>query len=135
MLAEALLSLPEDAAITDLDTPFIECRGLVLSGGSIIRDAGAETVEFLFTNFLGGLNRAFRGNIGFDDPLLDSNDRISALVLSDIALPLLNICQDAERRIGHFGEPGSQFEHQISSRSDEIRFQIELIKRYVQSLN
>jgi hypothetical protein len=80
---------------------------------------------------LGGVAKAFKPELGIEDSVADSSAHMSALVLTDIVLPLLDLCEVAEggmlKNTGEF----TDFMDTLIERSRDVRFQAELIKRFV----
>ncbi|WP_299848846.1 hypothetical protein [uncultured Roseovarius sp.] len=112
----------------------IETPGLTLSGAHMMvsqNDNGSLHVIFRFSFFLGNLNRAFKKDIGFADGLLDESSRLASLVMSDLALPIINLCEAAKAGLLDADAALSTFGARLSERADEISFQIELVKRFV----
>ncbi|WP_342075464.1 hypothetical protein [Yoonia sp. SS1-5] len=113
----------------------IEAPGITLSGAQIVATQNGGQVcniLFRFRFFLGGVNNAFQRDVGFGHSLADDSERISALVLSDLSLPILNICDAA--RVGLFQDsrPIATFGSKLADRAHELAFQIEMIKRFAQ---
>lgn len=120
--------------ILSLPTFLLEIPGLTLSGMDImatkLKEAGTNIIV-RFKTFLGGINRAFSQSIGFDDPVRDPAADLAANVICDVALPLLDICSSAELGVINLTDELSDFSRSVCKRSNEIRFQTELLKRYV----
>ena len=86
-------------------------------------------VRFRF--LLGALQLAFNKDVGFDDGVNDENSRLAALVIADLALPILNICEAAKAGLFAHDPRFTKFGSSLASRAEEISFQIELLKRFV----
>jgi len=84
-----------------------------------------------FRFFVGGINNVFRPRLGFDDCASDHAANLSARVLSDLALPFLNICEAHKNGVIDDKADFADFVIGLSQRSQELRFQVELLKRFV----
>lgn len=124
-LGTEVLSLPSFL----LETPGLTVRGVHLMATRLTD--GTLNIILRFGSFMGGINHVFAAHIGFDDPIGAQNEAISAQVLEDIASPLLDMCnwvevggEDAANMLGPFGKV-------VAERGNEIRFRIELLKRFI----
>lgn len=114
----------------------VEMPGLILSDASLIcteTNDGNLNIIFRINRFVGGVNRLFLNRIGFEDPLSPMVSEISARVLSDIAVPLLDLCAIAQQDLGPEDGPLGAFGKKLRERSAELEFHIELIKRFVEN--
>jgi hypothetical protein len=113
----------------------IQLPGLSLSGARLVATRltnGTVNVILRFKSFFGKINAAFRNNLGFDTRLDHVNSVLATKVLDDIALPLLNICTALDQDPA--ADPSSRMAkitRHLSAHSHEIRFQVELLKRFV----
>ena len=82
-------------------------------------------------SLLGGIAKAFRPDLGIEDSIPDHSAHMSALVLTDIVLPLLNLCEVAEHGMLQDSRNFAEFMDALIERSQDVRFQAELIKRFV----
>ncbi|AUR07869.1 hypothetical protein PhaeoP48_01719 [Phaeobacter inhibens] len=129
--------LSGETQVISLPSLILEVPGLVLAGAHIlttVNDDGSQSIIIRFRISLGGIGYAFRPDVGFGAGLEDLTREVSAQVLTDLALPLLNVLSateaglvDAESAIGSLSQ-------QLADRVHEIRFQIELVKRYTDGL-
>lgn len=120
-----VLSLPELV---------VELPGLSLSSVHIVvaqKQGGAQNIIFRFGNFVGGFNRALRNPLTFENSVADNNDRIATEVLSDIALPFLNLCRHPDIDGLPVQERVAKVHKRMAEKADEIEFYIELVKRFV----
>ncbi len=92
-------------------------------------------VTVRFGTFIGGINRMFREDIGFDDPLAEATSELAVRVIGEVAVPLLDLCAAAEQDLAGIGGPFGAFGRRVGERGHEIRFQAELLKRFVGSRN
>lgn len=126
-----------DTEIISLPSLVLEVPGIVLGGAQVLannRPDGSINIIIRFKFFFGGINRAFKHDVGFGDTIDDYNARISALVLADIAMPILNLCNAAQAGMFDADQNVRVFVKKMSEKSNDIQFQIELIKRYVDGL-
>lgn len=133
-LRECLNALSLEAEVVSLPEFFIETPGLILAGAHImssIAPDGMVAIILRFQLMIGGVACAFKSDIGVDRPVLDTRERIATLVLSDISLPLLDLCAAAETDLMSDTDTLARFSRELAERSHEIRFQVELVKRYI----
>ncbi|UWS09632.1 hypothetical protein K4K98_08115 [Phaeobacter inhibens] len=136
-LNDCVNMLSGETQVISLPSLILEVPGLVLAGAHIlttVNDDGSQSIIIRFRISLGGIGYAFRPDVGFGAGLEDLTREVSAQVLTDLALPLLNVLSateaglvDAESAIGSLSQ-------QLADRVHEIRFQIELVKRYTDGL-
>ncbi len=134
-LSRCLSKMSNDTEVIALPDFVIETPGLTLAGAHMMvskSDDGTLHIIFRFRFFLGGINRAFNRNIGFDGDIGDESSRLSALVLADLALPLLNFCEAAKAGMMTQEAPIFGFVDSLAERAHEISFQIELVKRFIE---
>ena len=84
-----------------------------------------------FRTILGGINRAFRQDLGIEDSVPEHCSHMSAAVLADIVLPLLDLCAAAEGGALETSKGLDDFIETLIERSQDVRFQAELVKRFV----
>ncbi|WP_244462741.1 hypothetical protein [Phaeobacter gallaeciensis] len=136
-LNDCVNMLSGETQVISLPSLILEVPGLVLAGAHIltsVNEDGSLSIIIRFRISLGGIGYAFRPDVGFGAGLEDLTREVSAQVLTDLALPLLNVLSateaglvDAESAIGSLSQ-------QLADRVHEIRFQIELVKRYTDGL-
>jgi len=127
-----------DTEIISLPNLVLEVPGIVLGGAQVLAKNGPDgslNIIIRFKFFLGGINRVFKHDVGFGDTIDDYNARTSTLVLADIAMPILNLCNAAQAGIFDADRDVGIFVKALSEKSNDIQFQIELIKRYVDGLD
>ncbi|MGB1234750.1 MAG: hypothetical protein ACPG5U_03330 [Planktomarina sp.] len=132
-VAECLEGLDNENQVKSLPDFAIELPGLTLARAHVMvshSDEDAFHVMIRFGSFLGAANRAFREEIGFDDGSQDEVARVSGLVLSDLVMPVLDICQAAQSGFFEGNQALTSFAEELEKRSQEISFQVELIKRF-----
>lgn len=137
-LEECLKRLSLDAEVVSLPDFFIETPGLILAGAHImssIAPDGMVAIILRFQLMIGGVACAFKSDIGVEKPVLDPRERLATLILSDISLPLLDICAAAETDLMSDTETFNRFARELAERSHEIRFQVELVKRYIAGMD
>ena len=133
-LKECLADLGPETQVISFKDFAIETPGLTLSGAHMMvtsDETGCLHVIFRFRFFLGSLHLAFNKGYGFDTVMADENSRLAALVISDLALPILNICEAAKSGLLDNHAPLTSFGDSLAARAHEISFQIELLKRFV----
>jgi len=131
-----LAKLSGENEVLSLPSFLYESSDLVLSGAHIIATrTGKNTMNIIvrFGFFLGGINRIFKDDMGFDNPMNDHSSHLSAAILSDLALPLLHICRAAEQGLGALDGQLGRLGATLAQRSGEIAFQVELLNRYLAS--
>ncbi|WP_254683353.1 hypothetical protein [Phaeobacter sp. LSS9] len=136
-LQDCVNMLSGETQVISLPSLILEVPGLVLAGAHVlttVNEDGSQSIIIRFRISLGGIGYAFRPDVGFGAGLEDLTREVSAQVLTDLALPLLNVLSateaglvDAESAIGSLSQ-------QLADRVHEIRFQIELVKRYTDGL-
>ena len=137
-LRHCLKSLSLDTEVLSLPEFFIETPGLILGGAQVmssIAPDGMVAIILRFQLMIGGVAYAFKTDVGVEHPIVDQRERLATLVLSDISLPLLDICAAAEADMLSDRESFGAFARQIAERSREIRFQVELVKRYLEGMD
>lgn len=133
-LKECLEGLGSETKVISFQDFAIETPGLTLAGAHLMvssDEAGCLHIIFRFRFFLGSLHLAFNKGYGFDGVMVDENSRLAALVISDLALPILNICEAAKSGLLEGTAPLTTFGDSLAARAHEISFQIELLKRFV----
>lgn len=135
-LNQCLASLSDKTEVVSLPSIAIEIPGLSLARVNLITtksDDGSLAIILRFKLLLGGVGRAFRPNLGIEDSLPNYASHMSATVLTDIVMPLLNLCEAAENETLKNAQDVETFMDTLIDRSREVRFQAELIKRFVAS--
>lgn len=112
----------------------LEMPGLTLSCMHIMvseeRDE-SQKIMVRFQTFLGSLGKVLRAKVGFDTAVVSNQEKIAIQVLSDIALPLLNLCRLPE--MANISEKEGRVEEirrLLADRADEVAFHVELLKRF-----
>ncbi len=127
----ALKDLPEGAQVLSLPDFLIELPGLVLSGVHLLvtnTKGGVRNAIFRFKEFLGAVNEMFLDKIGFNGSSVDHNERLATHVLTDICLPLLNLCSQMEHMMRDVQRP---VHTTLKDRAKELEFNTELLKRFI----
>lgn len=133
-LETCLASLSGDKEAFVLPTTVIELPGLSLARLQIMVSAmadGCKSIRLGFQTVIGGINNVFQPNVRFNTTVGDQNAQMSAKVLSDIAMPLLNLLSVKDSAAAKADGMMDVFLRKIADRSDELIFQIELLKRFV----
>jgi hypothetical protein len=131
---ECLSTLSDKTEVVSLPSVVIEIPGLSLAKVNVMStkaEDGALGIILRFKMLLGGIAKAFRPDLGIEDSVPDHSAHMSALVLTDIVLPLLNLCEVAENGMLNETRDFSGFMDTLIERSRDVRFQAELIKRFV----
>ncbi|WP_293577426.1 hypothetical protein [Phaeobacter sp.] len=111
--------------------------GLILANVSIAEGDVSGNITTLYVTFnscIGDMARGFVSELRFGCVLEDVSRDMSAQVLNDLAMPLLNVLTAEEAGMIDSGDPVGGLADQLVRKAHEIRFQIELIKRYANSL-
>ncbi|MDF1726419.1 MAG: hypothetical protein P1U53_01605 [Sulfitobacter sp.] len=111
----------------------IQTSGLILGGLQLIATATADAelkITCRFGGFIGGVNRVFREAIGFDGTVGHETERLSSLVLADLVLPLLNLCNSTDHHACQGSGPAWPLVPR--ERREEIEFRVELLKRFME---
>ncbi|WP_281983174.1 hypothetical protein [Thalassorhabdomicrobium marinisediminis] len=133
---KCLSSLSRTTEVVSLPTLSIEVPGLTLAKAHLIAnlsDSGELSIILRFKMILGNISRAFLPALGIEDSVTDHASHMSALVLTDIVMPLLDMCTLAEVDTIAKSDAVDRFVETLSDRSRDVRFQAELIKRFVNS--
>ncbi|RPE71444.1 hypothetical protein EDD53_0563 [Pacificibacter maritimus] len=128
--------LTQKNEVVSLPTYVVEAEKIVLAGANVIsraNDQNGANIILRFNLFLGSISGAFNPEIGFQNSLEGPTDAVSMEILSDIAMPLLNLCIAVETGDALDARRAQKFLDTLSDRSYEIKFQIELIKRFVEN--
>ena len=133
-LKSGITSLQGKSEVLSIPSVLVEIPGLTLVGLHLIvtklKDATLNVIA-RFGSFIGGINRAFAHNIGFDDYLTEEKSVLTTKVLEDIALPLLDICAFAENDLATSDPKLRHFGVRLTEQSLQLRFKIELLKRFI----
>lgn len=133
-LKSCLRKLSGETEVVALPSFVLEIPGLTLAGAQMVATKTSDDVMHIiirFRFFVGGINNVFRPKLGFDDTLNDHAANLSVRVLSDLALPFLNICEAYKSGLIDVDADFADFVVGLSQRSQELRFQVELLKRFV----
>lgn len=131
---QCLTALSDTTEVVSLPSVALEVPGLTLSRVNLITtksDDGSMGIILRFKMLLGGIARAFRPELGIEDSVQDHASHMSALVLNDIVLPLLDLCELVQSESEQGNENFNAAMDRLIERSADVRFQAELIKRYV----
>ena len=129
-----LSSLSRTTEVVSLPTVTIETPGLTLAKAHLmttLSEDGTLGIILRFKVVLGGISLAFRPELGIEDSVADHTSHMSALVLTDIVMPLLDLCAGAEAGVLVNSKAFDDFMDTLIERSTDVRFQAELIKRFV----
>lgn len=128
----ALSDIPPDASDFRLPELRVEIPGLTLAAAdvraSVVDEGRLLTLRFAFV--LGSVGLAFRPDLDNACSTLAIVDDSTTQILADVALPLLDLCAAVEAGIAPDADGAAQFAQVLMQRSCEIRFQIELVKRF-----
>ena len=136
-LAAALVRLTDDLdenhSVVSLPDVCIELPGLTLSGLHVIVSDisnGTQKIMVRFQVFLGSLGAILRSKVGFSVPSPATHERVALDVLTDLALPLLDLARLSEDDF--VGHEVAVYERQkkLAERASEITFYVELLKRF-----
>lgn len=130
----ALDALSSGAEVVSLPSMVVEMPGLSLAKAQIITskvETKGLNILLRFRLLIGDINRAFRPEVGMDASVSDNNTHIASLVLTDIVMPILDLCAAAEAGQVDRAAQLDGFLRTLQSRADDVRFQAELIKRFV----
>lgn len=126
-----LRTLPEEPNVLALPDFLVELPGLALSGMHVMimeANDGVRNAILRFEEFMGAVNNAFHPDIGFHEPYSNHSEKLAVSVLSEVCLPILNLCRSFEEiNFGH----DRQRAMEISERAREFEFQTELLKRFI----
>lgn len=126
-----------EARVLALPDRAIEARGLVLGSIHIMSkyaEDGSAAIVLRFKHLVGNIYNAFAASFGMSNHVAETRDDLALGVLADLSLPLLDLCTFSE---------GSDLPEQarnhplflaLANRAEEIRFQVELVKRYVDGI-
>ncbi|MCF2872089.1 hypothetical protein L0664_13520 [Octadecabacter sp. G9-8] len=131
---QCLASLSDRTEVVSLPSVALEIPGLSLAKVNLMStktDDGSLGIILRFKMLLGGVARAFRPELGIEDSVPDYSSHMSALVLTDIVLPLLDLCEVADSGMLKNTSEFADFMDTLIERSRDVRFQAELIKRFV----
>ena len=129
-----LASLSNTTEVMSLPSLILEMPGLTLAKVHLVTslaDDGQLDVILRFKMVLGSVSRAFKTELGIEDAVPDYSAHMSAMVLTDIVMPLLDLCSVAEAEGRSDDATFDKFMDTLADRSREVRFQAELIKRFV----
>lgn len=133
-MKQCLASLSDRTEVVSLPSVSLEIPGLSLAKVNLMStktEDGSLGIILRFKMLLGGVARAFRPDLGIEDSVSDNSAHMSALVLTDIVLPLLNLCEVADGGTLKNTDEFTEFMDTLIERSRDVRFQAELIKRFV----
>lgn len=129
-----LASLSHTTEVVSLPSMTIETPGLSLARAHLITTKGNDgslSIILRFKMLLGAVTQAFQPQLGIEDSVPDHASHLSAMVLTDIVMPLLDLCTAAEEGSLTSSSGFDRFIDTLTERSNDVRFQAELIKRFV----
>ena len=136
-LYEHLEKMTPESRAMSLPDQVIEAKGVILAGIHMMvtyAKDGTASIIMRFRKMIGDLQHAMIDGFGFGVPTHDTRDETALKVLADISLPLLDICTFADAdNLPDLDRQNPYLRH-LAERAGEIRFQVELIKRYVEGL-
>lgn len=135
VLADLLDRLSGDSELIALPNFTFEVPRIALMRSQIsaTRSAsGVLNVVVRFRYFVGAVNALFHDDIGLDCSIANEISLFSVDVLRDVVAPLLDICVASEFGSPEVKEQLGEFGRKVSQRSHELRFQAELLKRFIQ---
>lgn len=135
-IGQCLTSLSNMTEVVSLPTVTIEIPGLTLAQAHVMAsrsEDGTMAIILRFKLLLGSISKAFRPELGIEESVNDHSANMSALVLTDIVMPLLDLCAMADSGGLVQSAAFEDFMNTLIDRSQEVRFQAELIKRFVAS--
>ncbi|UWR22660.1 hypothetical protein [Sulfitobacter sp. S190] len=136
-LRQCMQKLSVETKVLSLPDYVIETRGLILAGAHMMSTYsmdGTIAVILRFKLMIGSVANAFVPALEIDPSTQDEQARLGTLVLSDISMPLLNLCSSMESGLTPDSFDTNALHRRLAERAHEIRFQIELVKRYVDGL-
>lgn len=124
---EVVLSVPDFT---------ISIPGLFLEGLQVLISSAEEATRQIVCRFkrvFGDLNAGFSKSLGLHVQLADEREQIATDTLADIALPILDICNffSSVEDTGPATQKDRIVSERIKERSHEIRFSLELLKRFI----
>ncbi|WP_299413445.1 hypothetical protein [uncultured Sulfitobacter sp.] len=137
-LARQVAKLSADMQDLSLPDQVIEAKGLVLAGTRLVSNYAADGTAFVVVRFKQIIGDWRNGLIDADDfgiALPKARDVVAMSILADISMPLLDICDCVEAGAAPHAINDSSFFRHIGAHADKIRFEVELIKRYLASLD
>lgn len=123
--------------ILSLPDQLVEIAGLVMGSIQLVTnfaEDGSAVVIMRFKHIIGGIQNAFLSAFGLSDPVAEVRDDLAIDVLADLSMPLLDICSYVEAEGVTEDQPGHPVLRRVARHAGEIRFQVELIKRYLDRL-
>lgn len=123
--------------ILSLPDHLVEVTGLVMGGIQLVTnfaEDGSAVVIMRFKHIIGGIQNAFVSAFGLSDPVAELRDDLAIEVLADLSMPLLDICSYVEALGVTEDQLGHPVLRSVAKHAGEIRFQVELIKRYLDRL-
>lgn len=133
-----LAQLSASARVISLPEKCLEISGLLLAGihlMSTYAKDGSALITMRFKHLIGSIHHAFLDVLNLSTPASKTCDHLALQVISDISMPLLDICAFADLEGTPAQEADSPYFQSIIARAGEIRFQVELIKRYIHRLD
>ncbi|PUB11582.1 hypothetical protein [Yoonia sediminilitoris] len=130
---DCIAGLAYESQVIALPDIRIETEGVTLSDLTIITKQGLSgtlDVALRFRQFVGGFSPLFTAQTGFGSNLDDHTSRLSAVVLSDLAMPILNLCEALDEPLNDAGPSFARFAQTLARHSHEVKLQIELLKRF-----
>lgn len=131
-----LARLSDRTEVLSLPGFAVQAPGLSLRGVHVMATRladGATNVILRFLHFLGGINAALAGSLGFSPSPQDERQAIATRILQDIAGPLLNICTSAALDLKETNNALGAFGRKLAANTSEIYFRIDLLRRFLES--
>ncbi|QUJ76398.1 hypothetical protein KDD17_16175 [Sulfitobacter albidus] len=130
-----LSRLSADDKVLALPDLVIQIDGLVLGGVHLMvrkpEEDGSRMVIFRFRMVVGSVQRAFQPHMGMSEPVADLPDRCALDILCDVGLPLLDLCEASDAGLLDARTLAPEFARRIIAHAHEVRFRLELIKRFL----
>lgn len=134
-LRSHLNKLSMTTEVWSLPSLSIEIPGLTLAGAHLMMThtpGGDLSIIFRFSFYYGEIDCAFLEGIGFTRDSGAQSERLAVEVLSDLALPLMNICHSAAQLEHQPQIPFNKFGRDLAARAEELQMQINLVRRFIE---
>lgn len=133
-IEQCLSALSYITEVVSLPSVSIEIPGLSLARAHLMAtkdELGNLAIIIRFKLLVGSVTQAFRPDLGLQRSVSDHSAHTSALVLADMVMPLLDLCAAVEAGGVKNSLEFDRFVDTLLERADDVRFQAELIKRFV----
>ena len=124
--------------VLSLPDQMIGAQGIVMGGIQLVTnfaEDGSAVVIMRFKHIVGGIQNAFISAFGLSEPVAEVRNDLALDVLADISLPLLDLCNYAETGALPTEHKDHPLFRRLALRAGEIRFQVELVKRYLDGID